>query len=148
MKATWNNTVIAESDDTVLVEGNHYFPESSLKREFTKGLGKVAYHAACHLRAQKMGVPGARVLGLLPDTTVETVEECSAVDGTWGMKEQHYEQGRRYAQKLVRGVAEAHAQVVVSDCKLAGLRVLKENGVRVLHPVEALAECYGVSVTP
>jgi uncharacterized protein (DUF427 family) len=35
MKAIWNNTVIAQSDDTVLVEGNHYFPESSLKREFT-----------------------------------------------------------------------------------------------------------------
>ena len=26
MKAIWNNTVIAESDDTVLVEGNHYYP--------------------------------------------------------------------------------------------------------------------------
>lgn len=35
MKAVWNNTVIAESPDTVLVEGNHYFPEASLKREFT-----------------------------------------------------------------------------------------------------------------
>ena len=34
MKATWNGTVIAESEDTVLVEGNHYFPESSLKREY------------------------------------------------------------------------------------------------------------------
>jgi uncharacterized protein (DUF427 family) len=35
MKAIWNNTVIAESDDTVVVEGNHYFPESALKRELT-----------------------------------------------------------------------------------------------------------------
>ena len=35
MKAVWNNTVIAESPDTVLVEGNHYFPESALKREFS-----------------------------------------------------------------------------------------------------------------
>ncbi len=34
MKAIWNNTIIAESPDTVVVEGNHYFPESSLKREF------------------------------------------------------------------------------------------------------------------
>lgn len=34
MKATWNNALIAESDDTVLVEGNYYFPESALKREF------------------------------------------------------------------------------------------------------------------
>lgn len=35
MKATWNGTLIAESEDTTLVEGNHYFPASSLKREHT-----------------------------------------------------------------------------------------------------------------
>ena len=29
MKAIWNGTVIAESDDTVVVEGNHYFPLAS-----------------------------------------------------------------------------------------------------------------------
>lgn len=34
MKATWNGAVVAESDDTVLVEGNHYFPESGLNRSF------------------------------------------------------------------------------------------------------------------
>ena len=28
--ASWNGTVLAESDDTVVVEGNHYFPRSSL----------------------------------------------------------------------------------------------------------------------
>ncbi len=33
MKAVWKGKVIAESDDTVLVEGNHYFPESALRRE-------------------------------------------------------------------------------------------------------------------
>jgi uncharacterized protein (DUF427 family) len=29
--ATWNGTVIAESDDTVVVEGNHYFPIESVR---------------------------------------------------------------------------------------------------------------------
>ena len=33
MKAIWNGAVIAESDDTVVVEGNHYFPPDSLNRE-------------------------------------------------------------------------------------------------------------------
>jgi uncharacterized protein (DUF427 family) len=33
MKATWNGTVIAESDDTVVVEGNHYFPRDSVKAD-------------------------------------------------------------------------------------------------------------------
>ena len=34
MKAICNDTVIAESDDTVVVEGNHYFPSNSLKSEY------------------------------------------------------------------------------------------------------------------
>ena len=34
MKAIWKDKVIAESDDTVVVEGNHYFPASALKREY------------------------------------------------------------------------------------------------------------------
>ena len=33
MRAIWKNTVIAESDDTVVVEGNHYFPTGSMRRE-------------------------------------------------------------------------------------------------------------------
>jgi uncharacterized protein (DUF427 family) len=37
MKAIWNNSVLAESDDIVTVEGNAYFPMSSLKRELTAG---------------------------------------------------------------------------------------------------------------
>lgn len=36
MKAIWNNTVIAESDETIVVENNHYFPPQSIKKEFFK----------------------------------------------------------------------------------------------------------------
>ena len=34
MKAIWNNAVVAESPTTVVLEGNHYFPESSLNRDY------------------------------------------------------------------------------------------------------------------
>ena len=34
MKATWRGTTIAESDDTVVVEGNHYFPADSIHRDY------------------------------------------------------------------------------------------------------------------
>ena len=34
MKAIWNGAVIARSDDTVVVEGNHYFPAASLDRQY------------------------------------------------------------------------------------------------------------------
>jgi len=36
MKATWNGAVLAESDRTVVVEGNHYFPPDSVRREYLK----------------------------------------------------------------------------------------------------------------
>ena len=36
MKATWNGNVIAQSDDTVIVERNHYFPLSSVNQSFLK----------------------------------------------------------------------------------------------------------------
>lgn len=34
MKAIWNGAVIAQSDDLVVVEGNQYFPDSSLNRDY------------------------------------------------------------------------------------------------------------------
>lgn len=37
MRAIWNGTVIAESDRTVPVEGNHYFPPGSVRREHLRG---------------------------------------------------------------------------------------------------------------
>ena len=34
MRATWNGVILAESDRTVVVEGNHYFPAESIRREY------------------------------------------------------------------------------------------------------------------
>lgn len=36
MRAVWNGHVVAESDDTVVVEGNHYFPRSSLREDLLR----------------------------------------------------------------------------------------------------------------
>jgi uncharacterized protein (DUF427 family) len=44
-KAIWNGTVIAESDKTIVVEGNHYFPPDAVKREYLKG---STTHTTCH----------------------------------------------------------------------------------------------------
>ena len=44
-KAVWNDAVLAESDDTIVVEGNHYFPPESVKREF---FDDSDTHTSCH----------------------------------------------------------------------------------------------------
>ena len=44
MKALWNNEIIAESDDTIVVENNHYFPAESIKKEYFKA---STTHSTC-----------------------------------------------------------------------------------------------------
>jgi len=44
MRATWNGATIVESDDTVQVEGNHYFPLSAVAREY---LEESQTHSVC-----------------------------------------------------------------------------------------------------
>jgi uncharacterized protein (DUF427 family) len=39
MKAIWRDTIIAQSDATVVVEGNHYFPKESIIRQYVKESG-------------------------------------------------------------------------------------------------------------
>ena len=43
MKATWRGTTIAESDDTIVVEGNHYFPANSIRREYFRESEQRSY---------------------------------------------------------------------------------------------------------
>lgn len=45
VRATWNGVVLAESDDTVVVEGNHYFPRSSLNEDY---ITESSTHTRCH----------------------------------------------------------------------------------------------------
>ena len=44
-RATWNGAVLAESDDVIVVEGNTYFPDTSLRREF---LRESRHTSVCH----------------------------------------------------------------------------------------------------
>ena len=44
MKATWNGTTLAESDQTIVVEGNHYFPPEAVRRDYFQ---PSATHTTC-----------------------------------------------------------------------------------------------------
>jgi uncharacterized protein (DUF427 family) len=44
MKAVWQDTVLAETEETIVVEGNHYFPPESIRREYFK---ESTTHTTC-----------------------------------------------------------------------------------------------------
>ncbi len=48
-KAIWNNVVLAESDQTINIEGNHYFPPESLNMAYFE---KSDLHSTCHWKGE------------------------------------------------------------------------------------------------
>lgn len=67
MKAIWNNTVLAESEETIVVEGNHYFPAESVRQEF---LRPSETHTTCSWK------------GVASYYSLEVGEDCNR-DAAW-----------------------------------------------------------------
>ena len=104
---------------------------------------KIAYQLPCHLKAQNMGTKSADVLRLT-GAEVETIEKCSAVDGTWGMKKEYFQLSMKLAEPLFKGVREAGADCVATDCPLAALQIRQGTGLPARHPIQVLADAYGI----
>jgi Fe-S oxidoreductase len=117
--------------------------EGALDTQFTRPVGDVTYHVPCHLRAQNIGTKSADVLRAIPNTKVEVVERCSAVDGTWGFKKEYYELSLKVAKPLFDAVSSG-APVTATDCPLAALQIEQGTGRAARHPIQILAAAYGL----
>jgi glycerol-3-phosphate dehydrogenase subunit C len=117
-----------------------------LKTDFPQPLGKIAYHAACHLRVQNMGLKTRDLLKLVPDTQIEVIERCSGHDGTYGVKSEFFETATKICRPVVTRVQKAGADHFSSDCPMAGHMI--ENGLKdgrePEHPLTLLRKAYGL----
>ena len=118
--------------------------EGKLDTTFQKNPGKIAYHLPCHLKAQNMGTKSADLLRLIPGAEVEVIERCSGVDGTWGFKKEYYELSLKIAEPLFDDIEKARPDRTATDCPLAGLQIAQGTGEEPRHPIQILAEAYGL----
>jgi len=120
------------------------YEQGQLDTGFQTMTQRIAYHVPCHLRAQNIGYKSRDVLRLIPGTSVHVIEQCSAVDGTWGLKKEYYSLSLKVAGKLFREIEDSHPDVVVSDCPLAALQIVQRTQRKPLHPIQLLARAYGI----
>ncbi len=121
--------------------------EGLLKTDFRNGLGRVAYHAPCHLRVQNIGLKTRELLEMIPGTQVTTVERCSGHDGTWGVKTEFFEQSMKIGRPVFRLMAEARPDYVSSDCAIAARHIEQGMGGTTAakrHPISLLRLAYGI----
>jgi glycerol-3-phosphate dehydrogenase subunit C len=79
---------------------------------------------------------------------VTVIERCSAVDGTWGFKKEYYDLSLAVAKPLFDAVRAAEAHTVATDCPLAALQIAQGTGTAPRHPIQFLADAYGLDDSP
>jgi glycerol-3-phosphate dehydrogenase subunit C len=117
-----------------------------LKTDFRESLGMVAYHVACHLRVQNIGMKTRDILQLIPGTTVDAIERCSGHDGTYAVKREYHETSMKICRPVVNRVVRANAAHYSSDCPMAGHQIENglESGKPPVHPLTLLRMAYGI----
>ncbi len=117
-----------------------------LNQDFRRGLGTIAYHAACHQRVQNLGQKTKEFLSLIPDTQVQIIERCSGHDGTYAVKREYYEASMKILRPVVHRVKQIQADHYGSDCPMAGQHIghgLKD-GTQPEHPIRLVRKAYGI----
>ncbi len=141
--------------DVARVRDNIYDPfeylmlrhkHGELNTDFKNSLGKIAYHVACHLRVQNIGMKTRDLLQLVPDTVVDAIERCSGHDGTYAVKKEFHAISMKICKPVIGRVEKSAADHYSSDCPMAGHQI--ENGLQdgrePEHPLKLLRHAYGI----
>jgi glycerol-3-phosphate dehydrogenase subunit C len=114
-----------------------------LNLAFTKPGKKIIYQIPCHLRDQNIGLKSRDLMRLIPGSSVDVIERCSGIDGTWGMKSEYFELSLTIGKKLFSSLEDAQPAIAASDCGLACQQIRQGTGLTSLHPIEIVRMAYG-----
>mgnify|MGYP001561299537 FL=1 len=126
----------------------HKNDDMSLDLDFTGHVpASVTYHTPCHLKAQNIGLK-SRDLIKLTGAKVKLVQQCSGIDGMWGLRAENTGISIPIAGKLGDEIRKADGEVVAGDCHLANTAIAEQTGQEPLHPLQLIARAYGILAEP
>ncbi|MFM9112177.1 MAG: heterodisulfide reductase-related iron-sulfur binding cluster [Actinomycetota bacterium] len=122
----------------------HKGEDTTLDTEFTGEIPEtVTYHTPCHLRAQNIGLK-SRDLMKLTGAKIKLVQQCSGIDGMWGLRAENAHLSLPIGEKLGQMVKDAGGDVVTGDCHLANTAINEQTGNKPVHPLQMIARAYGI----
>ncbi len=115
-----------------------------LATDFQRSPGRIVYHVPCHLKVQDIGFKSRDLLQLIPGSEVVTVEKCTGHDGTWSMKTSYFPLSMKVGKPVFDVVERERPDRVATDCALAGLQIRQGTGHTPKHPIQIVADAYGL----
>jgi len=104
-------------------------------------LQKIYYHVPCHLKAQGIGVPAARLLRRYTASEIFIQDSyCCGIAGTYGFKKEKFELSMKIGSPLFEDIRTQAPEWVITDCGTCAIQIKLGAGVEVVHPVILLRE--------
>jgi len=126
----------------------HKAEGTELDTNFTGEIAEsISYHIPCHLRAQNIGLRSRDIMKLT-GAKITLIDQCSGIDGMWGLKAGNEEFSVPIAKKLANKLEAANSQIVAGDCHLANTAINEQTGIVAQHPLQVVARAYGIPEEP
>lgn len=118
-----------------------------LDTNFSPMARELPYHPPCQYRAHRLGRPTMDVLGLIPGLKLnESRADCCGIAGTYGLKREKYKIGMDVGANLFEFVKDSGSDLALCDSETCRWQITHGTGVASKHPIEILAEAYGISL--
>ncbi len=117
----------------------------TLKTDFNPIEATFPYHSPCQLKTHNIGFPAIELMEMIPGVTIKHMQaDCCGQAGTYGYKKEKYQIAMDVGKPLFDQILETGSKVAICDSETCRWHIGKATGAKMIHPVELLAQAYGL----
>ncbi len=121
------------------------YQEGKLKTDFTSLALDAGYHTPCHQKALSGSSPLARLLTLIPDLRLHTIDKgCSGMAGAYGLTSQNFQTSIKLGWGLISRMRDGDFTIGTTECASCKIQMEQGTTIPTLHPLKLLAYSYGL----
>jgi FAD/FMN-containing dehydrogenase/Fe-S oxidoreductase len=137
--------LIADHTDELTVYLWELHERGRLPTELRPLPAPLGHHVPCHVKALGGQPAGPRLLGLIPQTQVHTIDvSCSGMAGTYGLRADAYETSLAAGKPMLDELCRPRVLFGSTECSACRMQMEEGSGKQTLHPVQYLALSYGL----
>jgi len=117
-----------------------------LKTDFKPIEATLPYHSPCQLKAHNIGLPAIDLMEMIPGVKIKHVQaDCCGIAGTYGYKKEKYQISQDVGRVVFDQVKAANSALGVCDSETCRWQIRQATGLKMIHPIELLAQAYGLN---
>ena len=103
---------------------------------------KIAYHAPCHLKAQRLSGASIELLEKCGLAVTDIDGGCCGLAGTAGMQKKHHEMSGAIGELLTAKIDDCAPDLILTECAACKMQIEHLTEKEVLHPIKLLAQVF------